>query len=761
MSEQVRLQEMYSDNETRNFWKYIGRIGLQNERKPMIPTEVVDANGNVSTDMADILLRWKTDYENLYSDTANPNFDEDHLRNVKNSLGGNAVPPIDIDMSILNAEITLAEVEKSVFRAKLRKAAGLDNIPAEVLRNPTCVESLFKIIRYCFNTGTVPNDWNTELIKPIPKSDGKDPRDPLSYRGITLISIPCKIYADILNIRLSKWIEENNYLVEEQNGFRRNRSCMEHIYSLYSVINKRKLNKQSTFACFVDAKKAFDTVNRECLWNKLLKLGIKGKMYHAVESLYNNVGCAVKVNDVITPFLNVNLGVKQGCRLSPTLFALYVNDLAEEIKALNCGIEMGDDQLALLLYADDVVLIGPTEESLQRMLDKLYEWCSKWRLAINKDKTKIIHFRPVSIQCTQFVFKYGDLVLELTDTYKYLGLWFSKHLDMKFATNKLAKSASRALSALYTKFLNVGGMDYNVFCKLYESLVEPVLFYGAGLWGLSENKKINTVQNKACRYFLGLGKNASNIASQGDMGWSSCVIKQKIEACRLYFKLENVTDQRLLKKVFHWSSSHGKSWERRFRSFIDNIGLQHLLNRSDLSVKNRLKCVKDKLNTIDADKWKSKLWNDVSQENGNKLRTYRVYKTDLITEHYVKLNMERSHRRILAKFRSGSLPLQIEIGRYAKPKVPLDNRICKLCKDNVVEDELHFLLCCDFYSDLRRPLLNKAQLCNVNFPHMLIKDKFILIMNYVNMQHILASTLLQMFNRRKRILCYTLFFLQL
>lgn len=188
-------------------------------------------------------------------------------------------------------------------------------------------------------------------------------------------------------------------------------------------------------------------------------------------------------------------------------------------------------------------------------------------------------------------------------------------------------------------------------------------------------KKINTVQNKACRFFLGLGKNASNIASQGDMGWSSCAIKQKIEACRLYFKLENVTDQRLLKKVFHWSSSHGKSWERRFRSFIDNIGLQHLLNRCDLSVKNRLKCVKDKLTTIDADNWKSKLWNDVSQENGNKLRTYRVYKTDLITEHYVKLNMERSHRRILAKFRSGSLPLQIEIGRYAKPKVPLDNRI--------------------------------------------------------------------------------------
>ena len=85
-----------------------------------------------------------------------------------------------------------------------------------------------------------------------------------------------------------------------------------------------------------------------------------------------------------------------------------------------------------------------------------------------------------------------------------------------------------------------------------------------------------------------------------------------------------------------------------------------------------------------------------------------MYKTDLITIDYVKLRMERSHRRILAKCRSGSLPLQIENGRYAKPKMPLNDRICKLCKDNVVEDEIHFRLCCEFYSDLRKPLFTKA-----------------------------------------------------
>ena len=83
----------------------------------------------------------------------------------------------------------------------------------------------------------------------------------------------------------------------------------------------------------MEEKKAFDTVNWDCLWYKLLMMGIGGKMFHAVKSLYNNVKCVLKVNDIITPFLDVMLGVKQGCRLSPTLFAICIDDLAEEIKA--------------------------------------------------------------------------------------------------------------------------------------------------------------------------------------------------------------------------------------------------------------------------------------------------------------------------------------------------------------------------------------------------------------------------------------------
>ena len=83
--------------------------------------------------------------------------------------------------------------------------------------------------------------------------------------------------------------------------------------------------------------------------------------------------------------------------------------------------------------------------------------------------------------------------LEKTEKFKYLGLWFQEHLDLKSATSELA---SRALSVLYAKFKCAGGMSYDVYTKLYTSLVDPILYYCSGIWGLTVSTKVNTVQKK-------------------------------------------------------------------------------------------------------------------------------------------------------------------------------------------------------------------------------------------------------------------------
>ena len=248
-----------------------------------------------------------------------------------------------------------------------------------------------------------------------------------------------------------KWLEQNKILVDEQNGFRQKRSCLEHIYSLYTIINNRKLSRQSTYAGFVDFRKAFDMVQRDFLWYKLMKTGINGRILEAIQSLYANVQSTVKVNHLFSPWFLVSNGVRQGCKISPTLFSVYISNLAQEINGLNCGINVDDNMVSTLLYADDIIFIAPTAENLQKMFDKLNIWSRKLRLTVNLKKTKVIHFRTSAVHQNAFRFKCGEKDIENVSSYKYLGLWFNEHLNMTKTVTELAKSASRALSALYSK----------------------------------------------------------------------------------------------------------------------------------------------------------------------------------------------------------------------------------------------------------------------------------------------------------------------
>ncbi|CAC5384974.1 unnamed protein product [Mytilus coruscus] len=164
------------------------------------------------------------------------------------------------------------------------------------------------------------------------------------------------------------------------------------------------------------------------------------------------------------------------------MFAIYINDLAERINNLQCGIRIGDDILSILLYADDIALIAPDEASLQRMLDVVSDWCSQWKL-VNPSKSNVVHFRNPSIDRSNFYFTCSRQNITYATSYKYLGMWLDEHLTFDKAIRELSKSASRALGALYVKFISAGGMTQSVYSKLYSTMVEPVLFYSSGIWG--------------------------------------------------------------------------------------------------------------------------------------------------------------------------------------------------------------------------------------------------------------------------------------
>ena len=140
----------------------------------------------------------------------------------------------------LNAPIIREDILVALRKSKGDKALGLDDIPIEAITSEQSMELLAQMFNRCLSNSIVPDVWRRGIINPIPKSSTADPRVPLNYRGITLSSHMYKLYCSVLNNRITSFVESNNLLHDEQNGFRSDRSCIDHLSSLTSIIDTRK-----------------------------------------------------------------------------------------------------------------------------------------------------------------------------------------------------------------------------------------------------------------------------------------------------------------------------------------------------------------------------------------------------------------------------------------------------------------------------------------------------------------------------------------
>lgn len=137
------------------------------------------------------------------------------------------------------------------------------------------------------------------------------------------------------------------------------------------------------------------------------------------------------------------------------------------------------------------------------------------------------------------------------------------------------------------------------------------------------------------------------------------------------------------------------SWDTKVKQLLCDFNLYDLfLQCTD---KSQINIFLDTAKTVilkqDFDKWNHELWNDKGNgDNGNKLRTYRTFKSEIGCEQYLTQLIPRHHRRVYSSFRCGSLPLRVETGRYSKPKTPLNDRLCQLCKNCDIENEKHFFI---------------------------------------------------------------------
>ena len=371
----------------------------------------------------------------------------------------------------------------------------------------------------------MPQEWSKCVLNPIPKSSNLNKNEPMSYRGIALAPSSYKLFCALINNRLTKWAETNDILADEQNGFRTGRSTIDLISTLTNIIETRKLKRKQTFSAFIDFKKAYGSINRNLLWSKLEDMGLAGNILNVIKVIYKDVRYCIRLNGLHTDWFNVGTGLKQGCLLSPILFNLFINNLIQMIKSLNVGNDIDDERVGILLYADDLVLIAENELDLQLMLDTLGVWCRNNKNSVNSEKSKVIQFRTPAVQRSSYKFKCGELNLEFIQQYSFLGLTLTEFLDYDIMASNVAKSARRALGLVIHKNKQNGGFPFECFTKLYESLVWPVIDYGSSIWGTGKRSCIEAVQNRACRYFMAVGKYTPNVAVQGDIGSTPTSVK--------------------------------------------------------------------------------------------------------------------------------------------------------------------------------------------------------------------------------------------
>lgn len=452
----VNMEDLSKIGNPKDFWSAVDKLGPRTSKS--IVCEAFDKNGCATRDPGAVFAHWKNCFEGLYGTAPTGDFDENFFETIMKEFD-----PENISMSsdsVLNSPITLVEVKKVVDSAKSGKATGPDLIPTEALQNVVCIQLLYKLFSHCFNNGVLPSEWSKCNIVPILKGKTSVSTEPLSHRGLAMQSCVFKLYGLLLNNRVSTFLEANDKLHETQKGFCKGRSCADHIFSLSELI---KLNMPEAsfrvYCCFVDIRKAFPSVNHDLLLWKLHDIGIDGKMFASLCASFNSPVCRLKLPIGETDYFNNSFGTLEGSPNSPMNFAIFINALLQELHDSELGVFYGygrDERISCLAYADDLVLIASSSEKLQCELNILQKFCSKWRLNVNTEKTKVMIFRHnASCKKTTCDVFYGGLPIEQVAEYKYLGVIFDATSSYKRCMESLGSSSSRALGALLTKIRDV------------------------------------------------------------------------------------------------------------------------------------------------------------------------------------------------------------------------------------------------------------------------------------------------------------------
>jgi hypothetical protein len=638
------------------------------------------------------LLEWFNHFKSLFNDFTgvSENEEEEVFYDANDNPG-----PLTFENDITEQEILTA-----IRSLKLSKAAGPDAMIPEFFKFAALhmMPFLAKLFNKLYATGTYPKTWSEAIIHPIHKKGDIDVPD--NYRGISLLNIISKIYSRILNKRLIDWLVQNNKIHESQAGFRKGYCTVDHIFTLSAIVNKKLSYHKRLYVAFIDFRKAFDSVIRTKLWNIVRKNGINGKMYRALVSMYDIVKARVRANGDMSDSFDCPRGVKQGEVCSPILFTMLINEIAKDIvdKGRH-GIQLLPDivQILILMFADDIILMSDSVVGLQNQLNVLRNTALQLGLSVNLSKSNIVVFRNGGHLAANEKWFYEGHRLEVVNAYKYLGIIVSTRLTYSHALKDMANRARIGTINILKLLWRLGEQSPHVFFKLFDTQIQPMLSYGAEVWGMEADLTVlERVHLFALKRFLNVSVRTPNTLVYGETGRYPLRININIKCVKYWLKLQEMSTDRYPKKAYnmllHMQQDNRQTWASSIQYCLYKFGFQEVwLNRGVGNEKAFLQLFRER--QIDAFKrqWKFEL------ETKERFKFYSGIKADFSLSLFLA-NLKHVKSRIdLIRFRLGVSQIKIHKLRFSRA-----NNIdftCPFC--NAIENEIHFLLVCPMYEDLR------------------------------------------------------------
>ena len=444
--------------------------------------------------------------------------------------GGRRLPSVDNSASLerdpagwINSDFTDEEISKIVRKLKNGKAKGWDMVPNEAIKYAPAelisyVTLLFNMVK---SSGTIPSGWNKGRVTLVHKRGLREMLG--NYRPLTVIIAMSGLYSKVLNARLIAVVEEHEVLGEIQNGFRKERCGADNIFVLDTVLWKAKSQRRDVHMGFVDISKAYDSVNRGILWKRLETLGFRGEFLATLKALYSGDSVVCELNGVTTRPVFLQRGLRQGCSLSPMLFAIYIADMGSDLHDTGLGFQLGPMVVSALLFADDIILLARTASGLLDLLSLVYDRCSSLKLVVNAEKSQVVS--PTDAEWNIFDDDRAPVLsLKQVAFYRYLGTpTFGSMFRTSLNKQKMCVTTANKYKGSCIYVSRRGPDTAEVALCIWSNVAVPAILTGCEMIPFTETTvaAVERIQAQVAKFILGVPVSTANICAQTELGLKS------------------------------------------------------------------------------------------------------------------------------------------------------------------------------------------------------------------------------------------------